>query len=245
MFLPKLFLGGIFMSNISVGAVRARKIDVKKLAVLALFIAFGYISLFVFRIKVSFLTLEFKDVFITMAGFVYGPLAAAAVALIETLLELFTVASTGFWGAIMNFAGSAAFAVTASLIYKYNRSFTGAVIGLVTSVFSMTAIMLVMNLIITPIYTHTSVKVVVGMILPLLLPFNLTKSILNAALTFVLYKPLSQALKSAHIIPHSDSNFAINKKTVCGLVIASLIVIASVAVMIVLLGGNFELVKSN
>lgn len=232
-------------SQILTGNSKTKRFDVKKMAVLALFIAFGYICLFVFRIKVSFLTLDFKDVFITMAGFVYGPLAAAVVALIETLLELFTVASTGFWGAIMNFAGSAAFAVTASLIYKYNKTFTGAIIGLITAAFSMTAVMLLMNLIITPIYTHTSVKVVAGMILPLLLPFNLTKSILNAALTFVLYKPLSQSLKAIRVIPSSDSNFAINKKTVFGLVVAGLFVIASVAVMIVLLGGNFEVVKSD
>lgn len=230
-------------TNIAAGRPRVRKFDVKKMAVLAIFIAFGYLCLFVFRIKVSFLTLEFKDVFITMAGFVYGPLAAAAVALVETILELFTVASTGFWGAIMNFAGSASFAVTASLIYKYNKTFSGAIIGLVSAVFSMTTVMLLMNLIITPIYTHTSVKVVVGMILPLLLPFNLTKSILNAAMTFVLYKPLSQALKSIRVIPHSDRNFTLNKKTVCGLVVAGLVVAASVAVMIVLLGGNFEIIK--
>lgn len=233
------------MNSQAISGGSKKKLDVKKMAILAMFVALGYICLFVFRFKVQFLTLDFKDVFITMAGFVYGPLAAAGVALIETLLELATVASTGFWGAIMNFAGSAAFAVTASLIYKYNKTFSGAVIGLVSAVFSMTAVMLLMNLLITPIYTHTSVKVVAGMILPLLLPFNLTKSILNAALTFVLYKPFSQSLKAMKMIPSGDDNFKLNKRTVCGLIAAAVIVVASVAVMIALLGGDFEVVKKS
>ena len=222
-----------------------RNINLRKLSVLGLFIALGYVCLFVFRFRVQFLTLDFKDVFITLAGFIYGPVAAATVAFIETLLELFTVSSTGFWGAIMNFAGSAAFSVTASVIYKYNKSYKGAVTGLISAVFSTTAVMMVANLIITPIYTNTDIKTVANMILPLLLPFNLIKSVLNAVLTFVLYKPISQALRSMHILPESESRFSFNKRTVCGLIVACIILIISVALMVFLLGGDFEMVKNS
>ena len=221
----------------------SQKTNVKKLTVLALFIALAYICLFVFRIKVSFLTLDFKDVFITLAGFVYGPISALCIALVEALLELITVSDTGFWGAIMNFAGSAAFAVTASVIYKYNKTFLGAVIGLISAVFSMTAVMIVMNLIITPIYTKAPVATIIDMILPLLLPFNLIKSILNASLTFVLYKPISQALKTINVLPKSGSSFTFNKRTAIGLVAALCIAAASVAVLLTLLDGQFEVVK--
>ncbi len=221
----------------------SQKTNVKKLTVLALFIALAYICLFVFRIKVSFLTLDFKDVFITLAGFVYGPISALCIALVEALLELISVSDTGFWGAIMNFAGSAAFAVTASVIYKYNKTFLGAVIGLISAVFSMTAVMIVMNLIITPIYTKAPVATIIDMILPLLLPFNLIKSILNASLTFVLYKPISQALKTINVLPKSGSGFTFNKRTAIGLVAALCIAAASVAVLLTLLDGQFEVVK--
>ncbi len=220
-----------------------RNNNLKKLSVLGLFIALGYICLFVFRFRVQFLTLDFKDVFITLAGFIYGPVAAVTIAFIEAILELITVSSTGFWGAIMNFAGSAAFALTASLIYKYNKSFKGAIIALVSAVFSTTAVMMLANLLITPIYTHTDVKTVASMILPLLLPFNLIKSILNAVFTFILYKPVSQALRSMNILPKSENKFALNKRTVCGIIAACVILIISVVVMIVLLGGDFEFVK--
>lgn len=224
--------------------VTTKKTDVKKITILAMFAALGYICLFVFRFKVSFLTLEFKDVFITMAGFVFGPVAALGVALAESLLEMVTLSDTGFWGALMNFAGSATFAVTAAVIYKYNKSFKGAVIGLTAAVFSMTAVMLLMNLLITPIYAHTDVKTVIGMIIPLLLPFNLIKSVLNAAIAFILYKPISQALKSIHLLPKKDDDFKVGKKSVIGLVIASCIIIISIVVVLMVFKGNFEIIRS-
>lgn len=226
------------------GTVPAKKFDVKKMTILAMFAALGYLCLFVFRFKVSFLTLDFKDVFITMAGFVFGPMAAAGVALAESLLEMVTLSDTGFWGALMNFAGSATFAVTASAIYKYNKSFKGAVIGLVAAVFSMTAVMIVMNLLITPIYMHCDTKTVVGFILPLLLPFNLIKSILNAAITFILYKPLSQALKAIHLLPAKDDVFKVNKKSVIGLTVAAVVIVVSVILVVAVFNGSFEIVRS-
>ncbi len=232
------------MSTKTAGASSSKKMDVKEMTILAMFTALGYLCLFVFRFKVSFLTLEFKDVFITMAGFVFGPLAAVGVALAESLLEMVTLSDTGFLGAVMNFGGSAAFAVTASLIYKYNKSFKGAVIGLIAAMFSMTAVMLVMNLFITPIYAHTTIDVVIGMIMPLLLPFNLIKSALNAAICFMLYKPISQALKSIHMLSRRDDGFTVTRNTIIGIVIAGLVIVGSIVLVLTVFGGNFELVKS-
>lgn len=232
------------MSTKTAGASSSKKMDVKEMTILAMFTALGYLCLFVFRFKVSFLTLEFKDVFITMAGFVFGPLAALGVALAESLLEMVTLSDTGFLGAVMNFGGSAAFAVTASLIYKYNKSFKGAVIGLIAAMFSMTAVMLVMNLFITPIYAHTTIDVVIGMIMPLLLPFNVIKSALNAAICFMLYKPISQALKSIHMLSRRDDGFTVTRNTIIGIVIAGLVIAGSIVLVLTVFGGNFELVKS-
>ncbi|MBR6102824.1 MAG: ECF transporter S component [Ruminococcus sp.] len=232
------------MSTNAAGSRTAKRLDVKKVTILAMFTALGYLCLFVFRFKVSFLTLDFKDVFITLSGFVYGPLAAAGVALAETLLELVTLSDTGFWGALMNFAGSAAFAVTASLIYKFNKNYKGAVIGLIASVFCMTAVMLLMNIIVTPIYMHTDVKTVTSMIPKLLLPFNLIKSLLNASIAFILYKPLSQAFKAAGLIPKGDNSFKVNRKSVIGLVIALAVIVFSIVMIFNFFdGSSFEIVK--
>jgi len=232
------------MSTDSVGKSRqAKPLDVKKVTILAMFIALGYVCLFVFRFKVGFLTLEFKDVFITLAGFVYGPVAALVVALVESLLEMVTLSSTGFWGALMNFAGSATFAVTASLIYKFNKNYKGAVIGLIASVFTMTAVMLVMNILVTPIYAHTDVNTVIKMIPKTLLPFNLIKSVLNASITFIIYKPVSQAFKALHLIPRGNDEFKINSRSVIGLIVACALIVASIVLVFVVFDGSFELVK--
>lgn len=232
------------MSTNSVGNThRAKSLDIRKVTILAMFIALGYVCLFVFRFKVGFLTLEFKDVFITLSGFVYGPVAALVVALVESALEMVTLSNTGFWGALMNFAGSTAFAVTAALIYKYNKNFKGAVIGLIASVFTMTAVMLIMNILVTPIYTHTDVKTVAGMIPKLLLPFNLIKSVLNASITFIIYKPVSQSFKALHLIPRGNDEFKIGRRSVIGLVIAAVLIAASIALVLIVFDGSFEVIK--
>ena len=115
--------------------------------------------------------------------------------------------------------------------------------GLLASIFTMTAVMLVMNILITPIYTHTDVKTVVGMIPKMLLPFNLIKSVLNASITFIIYKPVSQAFKSLHLIPRGNNEFKINSRSVIGLVVAAVLIVCSIALVFVVFDGSFELVK--
>ncbi len=223
----------------------AKRFDIRKLTMIALFTALGFICTAMFHfIQVQFLTLDFKDVFIALAGFVYGPAAALFTAFADAVLEFVTISDTGIWGALMNFASSAAFAVTASLIYKYNRTFIGAVVGLVSSVFAMTAVMMLMNLLITPIYMHVTVSQVKGMIMPLLLPFNLLKALLNASMTFILYKPLTQALKAMRVMPASENSFAVSKRSVIGFIIAALVIAGSVALLMIPLGGSFGFMQN-
>lgn len=221
----------------------AKRTDTKKLTVLAMFVAMGFICLFVCRFKFYHLTLDFKDVFITMAGFIYGPAAAFAVALTETVIELVTVASTGFWGAIMNIAGSASFACTASLIYKYNKSFKGAIIGLCTAVFVMTAVMMPMNILITPLYANVSMQDVIALIPTMLLPFNFLKGLLNASVTYILYKPLTQALRGMNVLPKKDSDFEVSKKTAIGFIVAAVMIVVSVVVLLNIFNSQFQVIK--
>ena len=101
----------------------------------------------------------------------------------------------------MNFLSSAVFSTVCALIYKYKKNIKGAIIGLIASIFSMTAAMLLFNLFITPIYMNVSRSVVASMIPTLFLPFNLTKGVMNSALVLVLYKPISHSLKALNILP--------------------------------------------
>lgn len=227
------------MSNETIG----KKIDAKKLTLLAMFVALSYLCVFFFRFKVQFLSFEMSDVFVTICGFVFGPLAAIGVALVKSLLEMITIADTGIYGAIMNFASSAVFAGVASVIYKYKKSFGGALAGIIVAIIVKTAAIIGLNILITPFYMKCPREVVLGLIPSLLLPFNLIKSVMNAGLVFMIYKPLSTALKSIKVLPSQTQEMSLNKKNAIVLIISTLVVVGAIITFIVCLKGNFEWMK--
>jgi riboflavin transporter FmnP len=219
----------------------------KKLVMVALFCALAYATMSVIHIKVAFLTFDAKDAIITLAGLLFGPLSSLVISLTVALIEMLSVSDTGFWGFLMNFLSSAVFSCTASLIYKFKRNIKGALIGLILSVFTTTAAMMVLNLLITPIYTGQPSSAIAAMIPSLLLPFNLTKSVLNMALVLILYKPISHAMKAARVTSASTQTVADatdvpqkNKILVnLAVLIAGIILVAiSVAVFFLVLGGK-------
>ena len=214
-----------------------------KLVAIAVFIAVAYISSIILPIKVGFLTLDIKDAFITIGALYLGPLSGAIISAVVSIMETALGSDTGFYGLIMNFFGSAAFAVVASLIYKNKKSLISAVISLVLATVCMTAVMLAANLIFTPLYMGVPRNVVVGMIIPTLLPFNLVKGILNAAIVMLLYKPVSQALKRTRI-GKSQNSTKLNKYTAVVAICALLVLILSLVLVFVGLGGELELGKN-
>ena len=217
-----------------------------RMVMIALFCALSYAATSLFHIKVTFLTFDIKDCLITIGGLLFGPVAAVIISAVTALLELITVSDTGFYGMLMNFVSSASFSVVASLIYRYRRDLLGAMIGLITAVFSMTAIMLCMNLLVVPLYTPGVDTATVAAMLPtLILPFNLTKAVMNAAMVLILYKPVSTALRYAHVkLPGHKSDGAPHKSTwetnLLITVAGVLLVVASLILFFVLLGGKIE-----
>lgn len=184
-----------------------RKVDVKKIATLAMITAIAYVVMLLSKLMPSvngFLDFDFKDVVICIGGFVYGPVAAAAVSLVVAFIEMVTVSTTGPWGFLMNFLATASFCCTACYVYKKHHTMKGAVIGLILGVVCLVAVMLLWNYLITPIYQEIPRQAVVEMLLPVFLPFNAVKGGMNLAATLLLYKPVVTALRSAKLIPASD-----------------------------------------
>ena len=178
----------------------------KKLTVLAMLSAIAYVAVALLRFPVVlFLSYEPKDVVIAIGGFLYGPLAALGISLVVSFIEMLTISSTGWIGFVMNFLSSAAFAGTAALLYRKKRTQGSAIAGLFGGALLMTVLMLLWNYLITPLYMGTSRSDVAAMLLPIILPFNLLKGCLNAALTALLYRPAVQALRKARLVPASDS----------------------------------------
>lgn len=180
-----------------------KETSVKHMVLLAMLCAVSFLAVCLIRIPVVlFLNYEPKDVIITIGSFLLGPLAGFIVSLVVSLLEMFTISTTGPIGAIMNLLSSCAFACTAGFIYRKKRTLGGAVLGLVCGAVLMIAAMLLWNYLITPLYmTGTSRLDVAAMLIPVFLPFNALKAGLNTAFTLALYKPLVSALRKAKLVP--------------------------------------------
>ena len=177
--------------------------SLKKSITAALFCALAYATEWIFHIKVGFLTFDIKDAVITVAAMLLGPVYAVAMGLGASLIELFSMGTEGPYGFIMDVLSTVTFAFVASVIYKYKKTLCGAIVALICAVFSMTAVMLVANLLITPYYMGVNVGAVVKLIPTLLLPFNLTKAVLNAAIVMMIYKPVVTALRRAKLVSRS------------------------------------------
>lgn len=218
--------------------------NIKKMTAVAVFAALAYVIHFV-HIPVAFLNLDFKDVVMTIAGMYFGPSAAAVLAFLVPILE-YPTSETGPYGLIMNILSSGAFVIVASVIYKFKKTLSGAIIALCSASLSMVAVMMLANLFITPYYMHVAQTEVVALIPTLLLPFNAVKAVLNAALTLCLYKPISKVLKKSgfgrkeSVQTEEENKNSATVRSVLVWTIGGAIAIAAFCIIFFVLGGKIE-----
>lgn len=156
-----------------------------------------------------FMDIDISEVPGIIAGFIFGPFWGFVVIVIKLLLKFITQGSgTGGFGELSNLIVSAAFVVTASLIYKRKRTFKNAIFALSVGVVLMTILATLSNyFIIFPLYgipmqtfaptmakINPFVKNVPTLILFSIVPFNIIKGILNSVIAVILYKPLLSTL---------------------------------------------------
>lgn len=215
---------------------RSKPIKTRDLTILALLAAVSYVVMYLSKLIpihiLGFLSFDLKDVIICIAGFLFGPLAAAGVSVVVSLIEMVTVGSTGLWGLLMNVLSTCAFVCAAAYFYQRNKTIKNAVIGLVVGVLLMTAVMLVWNWLITPIYMGQPREFVATLLIPYFLPFNLIKGGINAALTMLLYKPIVNALRKAKLVEPSGGKGGRSKLGVA--IVAAVLLVTFVLLALVL-----------
>ena len=210
-----------------------------KVSVTGVFCALAFILTVVLRFKVAFLSFDLKDMVLAVISLMYGPIYGVASAGIVAVLEFLSVSDTGVYGLIMNFISSATFTLVAGLIYKYKRTFNGAILSVVFSVISVCIVMCLANILITPYYMGVTSREVVALIPTLLLPFNLCKSLINAAATIIIYKPIRNILKRSGIgQSESIKNSKNLSKSIVLCVIALIVIILTTLYLIIKLGGQ-------
>ncbi|NEG56031.1 ECF transporter S component [Bifidobacterium platyrrhinorum] len=175
------------------GVADSGRWSTRRIAVYALFVALAIVTSFIelpIFPAAPYLKYDPSGIVSLIAGFAFGPAAAAIVSVLGFLPHAFTDP----WGALMAILVALALSLPASVIYRRNRTRKGAIIGIVVGAIVALAAAILGNLVITPIYAHMTVAQVAAMIVPVLLPFNVLKFAIHAVVTFVIYKPITKLL---------------------------------------------------
>ena len=173
----------------------------KKLTIIGMLCALAYVAVVVGRIPlVLFLKYDPKDVIIVICGLIFGPLTSFAVAVIVSVVQMFTISGTGILGCIMNIISSCSFACTTAFIYKRRHKLSGALLGLFCGLGCQVVVMTLWNYLIAPIYMGYPREAIVELLIPAFIPFNLIKGGLNTAITMLLYKPVVTVLRRSNLI---------------------------------------------
>lgn len=139
-----------------------------------------------------YLKYDASFVAVLVGGFAYGPAAGAVIGIVE--IAIHGVLMGDLWGSIMNIIAMLGFILPAAAIYKKHRTFKGAMVGLVCGCVGTILCAILGDLVIIPIYTGTQMSAVAALIIPVLLPFNALKAVLNAVLTGIVYKAVSNLI---------------------------------------------------
>ncbi len=159
----------------------------------------------------AFVKLDVSELPALIASFAYGPVSGILVCLIKNLIKLPST-STAAVGELFNFVMGALFVGVAGLIYKRNKTRKGAIAGALLGALVMAVVSVPYNyFIVYPAYVvmyHLPLDAIIGMyqainpnvngllacLLVFNLPFTFVKGALDAALCFLVYKPLSPIL---------------------------------------------------
>lgn len=191
---------------------------VHKTVVTAMLAAVATVLMFLdFSVPVipSFVKMDISELPALLASFSLGPVSGIVVCLLKNVFNLIFHGSTGGIGELCNFLLGATFVGIAGLIYKYKKTRTGAVIGALVGAAVMAVISIPVNYFISyPVYAamfggmdkilaaYNAIRPGSDGLLECLLvfnaPFTLVKGLIDAALTFLIYKPLSPVLHGRH-----------------------------------------------
>lgn len=141
---------------------------------------------------VTWLKFDASNMPAMVAGFAYGPAGGIAVGIITAIIHGLLMAD--FTGALMNIMVVVCFVLPAALIYKKMHTFTGAIIGLVFSIIAGVIGAIIGNLLLTPSWLGIPFDAVIALITPVLIPFNIIKGLINAVLTLIIYKSISNII---------------------------------------------------
>ena len=189
-------------------------INIRRTASAAMLVAISFVlTFFSFPIPgfPPFLKLDISSLPVMIGSFALGPIAGVLIAALKSLLDLLFGSNSAGVGQLADFMITASFALTAGVIYRFNKSKKGALIASVASIFTITIVGAFANyFILLPFYAkvympmdtilavcqkiNPNITSVGAYIFYAAVPFNLLKGAIIAALTFLLYKRISNLI---------------------------------------------------
>jgi riboflavin transporter FmnP len=178
---------------------------INKISAIGIFSAISFLLMFFLEFPLPFfpgvLKYDPSDVIALIIGFKLGPLSGLLVVFLRDIVFLL-MGKAPVIGVVLNLIASGSYVFSAALVYKWKRTLNGAIWGMLTGTFIMTAIMIPVNYyVLTTFYSS---------FLPLFYlfsVFNLVKGILNGIFTFFLYKKVSGVIfkeKSVWVTPSQN-----------------------------------------
>lgn len=184
-------------------SVREKKpiFSTRMIAGVAIFTAIAYgVSFLEFSLfpasVVPFLKLDFSNVFIMLAGFMYGPVAAILSGVIKELLCLIGTQTLGV-GQVANMVVILVYALPPAIIYAHKKGIKVVIASLsFACVLQIVAGVLVNKYVNFPLYGMESVF---EQAVWLIVAFNAIKSVSVSALTVLLYKRVGYVFERINI----------------------------------------------
>ena len=173
----------------------------KAIAGMAIFSALAFaVSFLEFSVfpasTVAFLKLDFYNVFIMLAGFMYGPLAALFVGIIKELLCLIGSSTFGV-GQVANMAIILVYVLPPAIVYLKKKGIKIVLISLSISCIVQTLAAVLVNKFITfPLYGMADVF---DSVVWLIVAFNIIKSVAVSIITVLLYKRIGYLFEKINI----------------------------------------------
>ena len=195
--------------------VMQTKSSIRPLAVTAMLSAVGCVLMMLdFPIPMiipSFVKMDVSELPALLASFSLGPAYGVGVCFIKNVLAAIFHGSTGGIGEVCNFLIGAAFTAVAGLLYKRHKSRRSAVIASLAGAVVMALVSVPVNYFISyPVYAtmfggmdlvleayraiNPNIDGLLACLVVFNLPFTLCKGLIDAALCFLIYKPLSPIL---------------------------------------------------
>jgi len=189
-------VGGRIKTAKKVSKPAKPKLSTKQMVMMAMLSAISivFVTLIHFPLfpAAAFLEYDPADIPILIGTFLYGPVAGLILTVIVSVLQGMTVsAGAGIIGIIMHIiATGSCVCIVGNIITRWNSKKASG-IALAVGTVTMTAAMVLLNLILTPLFMGAPISYVISLLVPVIIPFNLLKAGINCFITFLLYQSIS------------------------------------------------------